>query len=126
MEFGGSVGVSTKSPQHNLLNGTLFCEFVNVHLEKKGRHYRLNKRPLSQTNIRRWFAWSREGTHPSFFGADEFLIPVGLHVDDFFYFCQKRGKSPWLKGEAPAWHEHRWTEEDSDWFEWRDPEAAVA
>ena len=110
----------------NDLNGPLFAQFLDsftkVHRGERGAPtHTVNQRLVSKHDARTVYAWRREGRNPSLWRADKFLIDYGLHLNDFFSWCEERGESPWAKGKPPEWHEQEF--KAPEWW-WEKREAA--
>jgi hypothetical protein len=95
------------TPGKNDLNPKLWREFVESHTwrDRDGiEETRVNDRPMNEAHTRAHFRWLKEGSSCSVFTADRFLCAVGLHLDDFWVFCDEQGGSPWATGREPDWH----------------------
>lgn len=104
----------------NDLNGELFAQFLDsrvvaVRAPSGALVHILNGTSVSQQDARNVYAWRREGRNPSLWRADRFLIDYGLHLNDFFSWCERQGESPWARGKPPAWHEKEFKAPKSWW-----------
>jgi hypothetical protein len=102
------------------INRTAFLAFVSRFEVEDGDGTRLfNGRQISETRSRALHRWRVEGASPDIFSVDTFLVHIGIHLDEFFDWCEEMGIEAWQFGE-PDWHK-----EEPDWEEinrtWVDP-----
>lgn len=94
-------------PKKNDLNPEAWREYLDELTETdedEGRMTVAGQELITDAQQRARFRWAVEGVTPNFYSVDSFLISVGLHIDDFFMWCEERGYCPWARGEEPEWH----------------------
>lgn len=103
----------------NTITREAFLDFIAMFESQEGDGVRLfNGRQLSETRSRALHRWRVEGASPDIWSADTFLVHIGIHLNEFFDWCERAGIDPWLCGE-PAWHKEEpdWKEIDKTWKE---------
>lgn len=98
--------------ERDKLNRRLFVRFIDSQTTldgtkgRSGRRARLvNNHPVKGKLAKQLRHWRKGQTELGFFDADRFLTALEVHLEEFFIFCDHRGKSPWKHGEPPEWHE---------------------
>lgn len=113
---------SVKAPARTsqaAINKTAWLAFLAEKESHEGDGVRsFNGRYLSETDNRALHRWRVEGANPDIWRVDKFLVAIGIHLDEFFDWCDKLEVSPWQFGE-PQWHteEPDWEEIDKTWKE---------
>ena len=91
----------------NALDGSLASAFLAAHTRasRQDRTQLINGQQLTASETRAIHRWSAEAASPSFWALDRILTSVGLHLDAFFDYCERQGRSPWARGRPPKWLE---------------------
>lgn len=101
---------------YNDIDAVVWLAFLtSIERVEDGQRY-LNGYPITETMSRGLYRWRHEGTTPTLFVVDRYLVAIGLHLDEFFDWATERGLDPWLHGE-PEWHRAApdWDEIDKTW-----------
>lgn len=100
-----------KKHRRNDLAPAVWQEYVKTLLVRsEGEEVRVNGCSLTGTQTRALYRWLQEGTAPSVFSADAFLISVGLHLDDLFLWIEEHKLQAWACGLPPDW----WAQEEEE------------
>lgn len=91
-------------PKPDQLAGVSWIAFLESITELREEDPRLVAgEQLDDTRSRAYYRWTQEGVQPSLFSADSFLTAIGLHIDNFFEWCEANGFEPWACGRPPEW-----------------------
>lgn len=99
------------------IDRTAFLAFVSEKETTDGDGVRLfNGHTISETRSRALHRWRVEGASPDLWSVDVFLVHIGIHLNEFFDWCERLGIDPWTRGE-PQWHKEEpdWDEIDKTW-----------
>ena len=90
-------------PNRDALNRLSWIEFISCYIQQEvGEVTRFNGQPLSDSHKRALYRWREEGSSPSVWTADAFVVKYGLILEDYFVWCEVLGKEAWAYG-APDW-----------------------
>jgi hypothetical protein len=114
--------LTKRTTRDNSINRTAWLAFLSENERFVDGAREINGRLMTETQTRAIHRWRKDGTTPDIWMIDDFLVAVGIHLDEYFLWCAKLGINAWAN-EEPEWHSRELTDEDWKQIEadWIDP-----
>ena len=90
-------------PSRDALNRLTWIRFLYTYTHAEtGEATRFNGKPMKDSHKRAVYRWIHEGSSPSVWTADSFLVYYEMILEDYFVWCEDFGLEAWANG-APDW-----------------------
>lgn len=90
------------APRKDSVNRETWLRFLEVFIDTSDDRVRFNGCKISDNHVRALYRWRHEGSTPTIWTVDEFLVAYNMSMADYEIWCFTEGRKLW-PGETPEW-----------------------